>query len=103
MTYFNPKVYNRENLKEKDKHELDFYFRMVMNAIYNAEFDSKVTYELSPTLKKIKGELIEEFAKEVKEQIAITWDEIVVTMIDEYEEDVEEREEYTQYEDKLDD
>lgn len=25
MTYFNPKIYNRENLKEEDRDELDFW------------------------------------------------------------------------------
>jgi hypothetical protein len=40
MTYFNPKIYNKQNLKKEDRRELEYYNNMFLNVIDSALTDA---------------------------------------------------------------
>ena len=37
MSYFNPKMYNKQNLKDEDRQEIEFYFGVIDNALRCAD------------------------------------------------------------------
>lgn len=98
MTYFNPKIYNKDNLKDEDLRELEYWNEVFTNVIDNS-FDDFCLKEMddSETLRKIKTELIGNFCKMVKTNLAYAMQDNIVGIIDNYDEDVEEVENPTTF------
>lgn len=94
MSYFDPKIYNKNNLHEADKKELDYWESVFINLIENTLFDFECG---EGTLGKIKKEVAEEFSKELRTQLGYELQENVVSIIDAYEEDIEEVEDPDTY------
>lgn len=95
MTYFNPKIFCKQNLKEKDKKEIDFWAEQIENLI---DFTMAAETEEDPTkLDEIKNDIIEQFCQELKVQLGYSLQDVVVNMINSYEEPVEEVEEPDTY------
>lgn len=88
MSYYNPKVYNKQNLKEADRKELDYYYEKIFACIDNVVEDH---YEYSniEELKKVEQNVIHKFCEELKDYIGYDWQEDVVSIIDEYEDEYE--------------
>lgn len=103
MTYFDPRIFNKENLKEKDLLELQYYYDTVMNCIENALWDSKLLASRGgiPSISKMANEIVDKFVKELKFDIAMAFNDNIVAIIDNYDEEIEEREVYTQFGDEL--
>lgn len=99
MTAFNHRYYNKENLKERDRHELDFWFDEFMNAVANAEcehvpFDED---EEQTVLGRIHSEIAAEILDDLREHIGWQFDEIMVSIIDNYDDEVPEVKNFTTY------
>lgn len=92
--YFDSTIYNRENLKEKDRKELDFWFDF-MNNVIDGVMDDDEPLGLE-TLDKLINEVEENIAKQIKENLKSNMQEYLVAIIDGYDE-VEKREEFTTY------
>lgn len=90
MTYFNPKIYNRNNLEEKDRKALDY----IKNFLDNVIEDTKEQYgdkaDTETILGKIQMEIVENFCEMLKVDMGFQLQEEIVYFIDGYEKDVEE-------------
>jgi hypothetical protein len=89
MSYFDPKIYNKQNLRAKDLKEMEFWKSHFEDAVQGA-LD---TYECEATdgksmVAKMQMEIVENFVKVLKEQYAMVMQECTVAFIDDYEEDV---------------
>ena len=91
MTYYNSKIYNKQNLKEKDLHELEYWNSVFTNVIETTDLGIECP---SDTLNSIIVEFQKDFVKELKTSLALTMQEHVISYIENYDEDVEEIEEY---------
>ncbi len=101
MSYYNPKIYNKQNLKEKDLRELEYYEGMFHNAIENVLCDYKG--EFPKGVDTLVEGIANDFAKRLKVYLGCQLNEEMVSIIDKYEdEDVKEIEEPTlfDYDDK---
>ena len=85
MTYFNPKIYNKQNLKESDRKELEFYkelfYSAVENALENRSFNSTGSNIIDAAIE----EIVKDFSKDLKHNIGVKLQDVVVSMIDSYE------------------
>ena len=97
------KYYNRENLTEGARAELDFYYSMAMSDAESAKnfiIDS-LNDETPKIVKKIHEEFAELYTRTLKIQIAHTFNNIMVSVLDEAFDDgeiaIEARENYTIY------
>lgn len=105
MSYYNPKYYNKENLKREHLVELDFWESTFKNLIRNEEMALRDSSG-SDTFDKIREELIDDFCESLLISLGHKLQEVTVSLIDGYEDiDVQEREQYTTFlvEDKDDD
>ena len=90
MSYYEPKIYNKQNLKEKDLRELEYYEGMFHNAIENTLSDYDDEYpEGVDTL--VKG-VTKDFAKRLKAYLGYSLNEDMVSIIDNYEDNVDVKE-----------
>lgn len=88
MSYFDPKIYNLENLKEKDRKELEFWCDTCLGIVSSANPFMSDEDE-SDTLSKIRHEVIDEFCNDLFGEIASKFHDITVSIIDNYpEEDI---------------
>lgn len=94
IMYYDNTIYNRENLKEKDRKELDFWFSFMNNVIDGVMADDEPLG--LKTLDKMINEIEENVAEQIKENLKANMQEYLVAIIDGYDE-VEKREEYTTY------
>lgn len=95
MSYFNPKIFNRENLNDQDRAKLDYWHDEFDNVIENAFDDFESTG--STTADKIKREFIADFCDTLRERLGEALQDNLVSFIDGYRHEVKEREEYTDY------
>lgn len=91
MSYYNPKIFNKQNLKAEDRTELDYWDGVVKNLILNAQ----ANYELDnsddvPALAELKKQIVADFCELLKTDWGYELQENVVSIVDNYEEDVEE-------------
>lgn len=88
MTYFNPKIFCKQNLKERDLNELEFWKSEFDNCVENT-LANEQDYDDS-TIAKMKNEIIEEFAEALKTNWGYVLQDVVVADIEDYDDDVEE-------------
>lgn len=97
MSYFNPKVYNRENLTDADRRELDYWHDVFMSTIDGALCSYVENDEDCEALYELKKSIVEHFCEELKLDFGCAMQEHAVSVIDDYEHDVPEHETYTTY------
>ena len=100
MTYFNPAIYNKENLRKNDRKQLEYCEQVFKNVIMNtkADFDASEFGGNSNTMKQIVNEIVESFCNELRVNLGYELQENVVGIIDNYGEDeAPEREVYTTF------
>ncbi len=90
MTYFNPKIYNRNNLEEKDRKALDYIKNFLDNVIEDTKEQYKNKADTETVLGKIQMEIVENFCEMLKVDMGFQLQEEIVYFIDGYEKDVEE-------------
>lgn len=93
MSCFNPKIYNKQNLKEDDLSELSYWETVFKNLIENTQMQERLSTG-SRTLDNVKDEIIAGFCEELKVALGEELQQNAVAIIDNYGEDVPEREEF---------
>ena len=94
MSYFNPKIYNKQNLKEKDRIELEYWEDEFVSLIKTAQDNFQLGSTGSKTIDRIREEIVDNFCKELKIALGCFLQDNVVGIIDHYDEEVDEVEEY---------
>lgn len=89
MSYFNPKIYNNQNLKEEDRAELEYWHEVFENAVDCVKFDNNLIMSNSETLEKIVSEIIADFCTDLKSHIDSIMQEHIVAYINSYDENKE--------------
>jgi len=94
MTYFDPKIYCKQNLKEADRAEMERYqefFHVVLD--YTCDrFQEDFCTDDSLVLSQIKTEIVDTFVELTKDSLGRSLDEHMVGLIDSYGDDVEVKE-----------
>ena len=89
MTFFDPKYFCKQNLKEKDKLFLDFVEATALTAIDRAETTYEDDYAVNgDMLDKIRLDVVKQFVEVVKTELGEVLQEHVVGIIDHYKEDI---------------
>ena len=92
MTYFDPHIYCKQNLKEKDKKEMEYWkseCEIVLDMAYD-RYQEDYCCGDSLLLDEIKTQIVTEFVEIAKECLGIRLQDNVVSCIDSYEEEIEE-------------
>ena len=97
MSYYNPKIYNKEHLPEAIRAEMQKYFNIFMRSVDKTL--SEMTEADNPSmLDRVRNEDFKEFAYNLKINLSCDFGEMTVKAIDnEGGEPLEELEEYTQW------
>lgn len=92
MTYFNPKIFNKQNLKEKDRKELECWNNEVMFHIdsVRSDFEEMNSFYGFEAMKPLVSEIVNSFCDELKERWGYSMQEHLVSCIENYDEDVQE-------------
>jgi mRNA deadenylase 3'-5' endonuclease subunit Ccr4 len=94
MTYFNPKIYCKQNLKESDRKEFEYWKQSFDNAIYNAEFDFTLDTAIGiPAIDAIINDTVKAYGEVLRGKLSQMMQDNLIGIIDGYEEDVQEVEE----------
>lgn len=97
MSYYNPKIYNKEHLPEDQRNEMQYWFDFVKRVV-NSTLSDLTEEEIPSMLDKIKSENYEEFVQEFLTNLAVEFDELTVAIIDGADDEpLNELEEYTQW------
>jgi hypothetical protein len=89
MTYFDPRIYCKQNLKDKDREELEYWQTVFENVIASASFEIGD----ESILGRIRKEIIDEFCEELKKELSYAMQDNLVGCITSYGGDIEEVEE----------
>ncbi len=84
MTYFNPEIYNKHNLKKSDRQEVEFYAELIKNTLLNAEDVIKVHADEGNPISKGIMQYQLTAIDEVRGQLAMQLHEVVVAYIENY-------------------
>lgn len=92
MSYFDPKIYNKQNLHEKDRAELSYWAEAFNNVIGNSvdQFLSEFKDVGLPFLEKAATEITEAFSEILRENIGYALQDTCVGMIEAYDEEIKE-------------
>lgn len=98
MTYFDPAIFNKQNLKPKDRKELDFWEDIFKNVISTTrdEFEC-ACIGLGETIFKIVNEISAEWVGKLHEALGAALQEVLIGIIEEYEDGVIPQKEYETY------
>lgn len=88
MAHYNPKIYNFSNLENKDKNII-LAMLWSLETLEALEFDYKDDGK-STTLEKIRSEIARDVLAEAEERIVSDAVQVMVSMIDRYDQDVDE-------------
>lgn len=88
MSYFDSKIYNKQNLKTQDRRELDYWEQAFLSAMENSADEMQFNMPAIPVLADIVNQTVEAFCKALKENIGYTLQETAVGMIEGYEGEV---------------
>ena len=91
MSYYNPKIFNKNNLKAEDRTELDFWNGEFLNCVESARSEYALANDSDvPMIAELKKQIVDDFCHTLKEDWGDTLQENVVGIISKYEEDIEE-------------
>lgn len=93
MSFFNNKIYCKQNLKPEDRERLEAGEKLVESIIEKASYDYETDVEDDEEIDafaKIKKEVVESFVEYLKYWTASVLQDELIGLIDNYEEDVEE-------------
>ena len=94
MTYFNPKIFCKQNLKESDRKELEYWNQAFDNVINNAEFDFTIDTSIGiPAIDAIISDTVKAYGEVLRDKLGQTMQDNLIGIIDGYEDDVHEVEE----------
>lgn len=96
MSYFDPRIYNKQNLTEKDRREMDFWNEEVINTVEYVEDEYLSGIELE-SVRNLAAPFIHEFCKELLDDWGTEMHTITTSTIDNYDYDVEPIEDYETY------
>lgn len=89
MSYFDPKIYNIQNLKKEDQKEINFWRELVHNEAENFIFDAEISRKTeNDTLKKIHAEITDQIMTDFLKNFEYKVVDVIVSMIDGYSDDV---------------
>ena len=90
MTWFNPNVYCKQNLKEDHRESLEYCERVCKDAIEHAqmEYEEALEDEGSKVLASIKKEIVASFVEYLRYELGDILQDECVSMISSYENDV---------------
>ena len=91
MSYYNPKIYNKENLSESDRRELDFWHDRIHEVIEQCRDETLSEGTGSKTLDVIINEVIETFCENLRIDFGLSLHDLTVSIIDSYEQEVTEQ------------
>ena len=98
MSYFDLKIYNKQNLMEKDRKALDFWNDFFLGIISNAEdFMETETGTGIESIDKIIADTTHSVCEKMKVLLGTSLQEVVVSIIDEYEDGVPRQENFETY------
>ena len=97
MTYFNPKIFNKNNLKEKDRKELEYYDSLAKNCIDATLEDIKLEHLYNKILDKIYVEVAQEIRDSFLEHWGYTMQAQIVGILDSDDYSDEDIKEYEKY------
>lgn len=90
MSYFDPKIYCKQNLKEEHRRELDYYWEFVKQGVEYAVSEFTDMYDSgSGILDKLVKEIADTLKDEILTEFGNRFQYEVVGYIDDYDEDVE--------------
>lgn len=84
MTYFNPEIYNKHNLKKRDRDEIEFYAELIKNVLLNTEDVIKMHTDKDNPISKGIADYQLAAIDEVREQMAMQLHDVVVGYIENY-------------------
>lgn len=91
MTYFNPKIFCKQNLKESDRKELEYWKQTFDNVINNAEFDFTIDTSIGiPAIDAIISDTVKAYGEVLKDKLGQMMQDNLIGIIDGYEDDVHE-------------
>lgn len=92
MTYFNPKIYNKQNLRNADRKELDFWNDTFKNVIESGcdDFVSEVLNAPIPFVEEVVKQIIDGIRCELHTALGYAMQQVVVACIEAYKSPVEE-------------
>ena len=94
MSYFNPKIFCKQNLKDADRKELEYWKQVFDNVINNAEFDFTLDASIEiPAIDAIISDTVKAYGEVLRDKLGQAMQENLVGIIDNYEDDVHEVEE----------
>ena len=94
MTYFNPKIFCKQNLKESDRKELEYWNQAFDNVINNAEFDFTLDADIEiPAINAIISDTVKAYGEVLRDKLGQMMQDNLISIIDGYEDDVHEVEE----------
>ena len=94
MTYFNPKIFCKQNLKESDRKELEYWKQSFDNLICNAEFDFTLDADIEiPAINAIISDTVKAYGEVLRDKLGQMMQDNLIGIIDGYEDDVHEVEE----------
>jgi hypothetical protein len=97
MSYFDTKIYNKQNLKTQDRRELDYWEQAFLSAMENSADEMQFNMPAIPVLADIVNQTVAAFCESLKEKIGYTLQETAVGMIEGYEGEVDEVEDPETY------
>ena len=99
MSYFNPKIYNKQNLKDEDRQEIEFYFGVIDNALRCADNDAEYDADKLPdSVKVLTRDIERDYLNRIKQAIENQFLVLVVSTIESADiEDIKEQEEPEQF------
>lgn len=81
------KCYKISDLKEKDRKEVEFWIETIEDQIDRCLFDYPLDPNLPEVIEKIMAGIAEDFVDELKEYLVAHFKDVVISIIDNYEEE----------------
>ena len=85
MTYFNPKIYCKQNLKEEDRKRIE-RFKDEVEEIFNLALDDYEEELKGDSVDQIKLEVIKDFGETFKARVADRAQDYLIGVIESYDE-----------------
>lgn len=83
MSYYNPKIYCKQNLKDDDRNELEYWNDVFMNIIESEQTEYYINNDGS-ILDKIQSEIITNFCEHLKIQLGYVMQDNLIARMDNY-------------------